>query len=559
MLIDAPDFVLGHELRVLALQGDWGLTNSVGPQGGRFVIANPTRATAGCQRFLELVAQSAPDLALIPELAIPREMVPTIIDAVKKSERSLAFVGGIEGLTRAEYELLLDGIEGGQIQALDGANSAYVNALLIVLKTPSQFRVLVRAKRVPAKVESDHAPQMAPGSGPFITLALGTPPVTIMPLICAEFVWADCLWTLLNETNEAPQRIDFIPVLQHNSDNTPAKHTGPALYLAYTRGEQTGHSRFLLINQGLGEHCDGECYVIVPPNAANVPAFDHSCNELWHLPGVAAGKGFRLPDRTGCVWFAQIRSPHAPTGALGTRPCSGYVLEVFTPTGKLFQGIALGLMRSACILLSPMAEQSQPGVADAFRQSLSFQSVTYVLRALDTAAANEVVFKTKCAQALGWDSVEHVVKDLVEVSALLACGADPVALEPCDGGNCTLAGRPLLVLYAPRVDDALMARFSTATQFNAEASPSGVVLVGVTTGPSYVGATRIGEVIRADRVTTSSTELLDSPVKSPASAAAIRIDDVEFRSLTELKSNLSATNTAAARTRLQQLFPKAYA
>ena len=41
---------------------------------------------------------------------------------------------------------------------------------------------------------------------------------------------------------------------------------------------------------------------------------------------------------------------------------------------------------------------------------------------LDTAAANEVLFRIQCAEPPVWDTIETVVSDLVEVSALLACG-----------------------------------------------------------------------------------------------------------------------------------------
>jgi hypothetical protein len=70
MLIEAPDFALENELRTLALQGDWGVRNEVGPGGGRFVVDNPARAHQACIDFLAQVAASTAHMALIPELAM---------------------------------------------------------------------------------------------------------------------------------------------------------------------------------------------------------------------------------------------------------------------------------------------------------------------------------------------------------------------------------------------------------------------------------------------------------------------------------------------------------
>src|SRR5882672_4074035 len=58
MLIGAPDFAVENDLRVLALQGHWGLTNLAGPGGGRLVISDRTRARAGCERLLQYFAAS---------------------------------------------------------------------------------------------------------------------------------------------------------------------------------------------------------------------------------------------------------------------------------------------------------------------------------------------------------------------------------------------------------------------------------------------------------------------------------------------------------------------
>jgi hypothetical protein len=48
MLIEAPEFEIGHHIEVLALQGDWDLKNPPGPAGGRLVISDPDRAHQAC-------------------------------------------------------------------------------------------------------------------------------------------------------------------------------------------------------------------------------------------------------------------------------------------------------------------------------------------------------------------------------------------------------------------------------------------------------------------------------------------------------------------------------
>jgi hypothetical protein len=554
MLIEAPDFAIENDLRVLALQGDWGLTNLAGPGGGRLVVSDRARARTGCERFLESFAASDAQLAFVPELAIPIEAVPTVLAAVRNAQRSVAFIGGIEGLTREHYETLL--LEaGGQAQPLTAGTGGYINALLIAVRTPTRFISAIRAKRIPARAESEDGPPMTLGAGPFTRLELGAQPLTIVPLICSEFVWPEELWRLLDA--EVPRNIDVIPVLQHNAD-IQARHTGPQLHQAYSRGDRTGRARFIFINQAIDEHCDGTCYVVVPPNSPGAPTFNHSYDELWHLPGIATYKGFRIPDRTGCIWSALIRSPHAGTSALGTRLCSGFVSEVLVPSRATLRGLAFGLMRNACVVLRKLADSAQPDVRAAVTDALSCGSAAYVLRSLDTAAAKEVLFRMQCAELPAWGTVETVVTHLVEVSALLACGGDSTALIPCEGGNCALAGKAVSILYAPNVDEALISCFSASSRLEASPIPSAVVLVGVVMAASAVGAYRLGEILRADRVTTPSNELIDMPVKSQDSAATIRIDDVEFRSLAELKANLAQPNVGAARIRLQQLFPKAY-
>lgn len=557
MLIEAPDFVVDHELRIFALQGDCELETRAGPGGGRYVIRERNRAHQACVDYLARLRQSDAHMGVIPELAIPISTVPHVLATLREFPRSMLFIGGVEGLTRQEYGSLLDGIDDRETQPLAAtAAGDYVNALLIAIKTPTRFLVRLRAKRVPSRVENREGPPMAVGAGPFTTVRLGTAPIVVVPLVCSEFVWPEQLWTLL--ANEVAGNIDIIPVLQRNND-AEGRHVGPQLHHAYTQEAKTANARFVLANQAIGESSDGTCYVVVPPTAPADPSFDHAFRELWYLPAPRTYKGFRIPDRTGCIWSARIVSPHALASALGNRICAGSVTEVLTPTDDALWGLSAGLMRSSTLIHHRSTlRKPHTEVRDAIAGALDMQSPTFVLRGLTTESANDVFYRMRCAEWPIWESVEGVVEELIEVAALLAAGGDDVALIPCDGGNCKLTGRSIAILYAPNVDSALSARFGPQSMFDATTNPAGVVLLGVVLGASDVGVCRIGDVLRADRVTSSSPDLVDTPSKTDESSVTIRIDDVEFRSTVDVRPNMNQQTVAAARHRLQTLFPKVY-
>lgn len=556
-LIDATDFEVSDELRILALQGDCELVKQTAPTGGRYVISNRDSAREACLTFLDRVKTSDVQLAMMPELAIPLDTVADIISAVQELTKSLVFLGGVEGLTREEYESLLEGVEGGETQPLaENAPGNYVNSLLLIVKTPSLSVVRLRAKRVPSRPEHLDGPPMAKGAGPFSTIRLGNAPVTVVPLVCSEFVWPE-LWTHLD--SEVPGNIDLIPVLQHN-DDAGARHTGPQLHQGYTRGGSTTHTRFIFVNQAISESCDGTCYVVAPPTSPPAPTFDHSCRELWTLPGIATYKGFRIPDLTGCIWFARIVTAHAPTSALAAPVCEGGVVEVLMPSAAKLRGLVLGLMRTAEVIVGlQMLSYAPSDVRDIVLKALDRQKATYVLHSLTTDSANTVFYEMQGSGPIGWPSVENVIRELVEGAALLASAGDEAFLMPCEGGNYRLAGRPVLILHAPQVDEGLTQRFLQSGRFEATPIPVAVLLLGVVTGATTVGAKRIGDVLRADRVTSSSDDLADFPKKDEDSSVTIRVDDVEFRSLHELRGNMQSQTLTAARARLQELFPKVYA
>jgi hypothetical protein len=557
-LIEARDFEVSDEMRLLALQGDWDLVERTGPTGGRYVIANHDSAHRACLTFLHRVSTSDVQLAMIPELAIPVDTVVHIISAVQALPKSLVFLGGVEGMTREEYESLLKGVEGGETQALiENAPGNYVNSFLLIVKTPSLSVVHLRAKRVPSRPERLEGPPMARGAGPFTTIRLGKAPITIVPLLCSEFVWPE-LWTRLD--SEVHGNIDLIPVLQHN-DDVDARHTGAQLHHGYTRGGSTADTRFVFVNQAISKSCDGACYVVAPPTTPPAPKFDHSCLELWTLPGIATYKGFRIPDLTGCIWFARIVTADAPTSALATPVCEGGVTEVLNPPAAKLRGLVLGLMRTAEVVIGGRIHVShaQSDVRDVVLGALNRQHPTCVLHFLTTDSANAVFYEMQGAGSIGWPSVEAIIRELVEAAALLASAGDDAYLMPCEGGNYRLAGRPVLILHAPEVDEGLTQRFLLAGRFEGTPIPVAVLLLGVVTGATTVDAKRIGDVLRADRVTSASDDLADFPKKAEESSVTIRVDEVEFRSLHDLRGNMQSRSLAAAQARLRDLFPKVYA
>lgn len=133
------------------------------------MVDNPSRAHHVCMDFLARASASAVHMALVPELAIPRETVRHIMTTVRDLSGSLVFLGGVEGLTRQEYASLLNGV--GESQPLvDASTGGYVNSLLTIVKTPTSFVVRLRAKRVASRIENQKGPPIALGEGPFAIL-----------------------------------------------------------------------------------------------------------------------------------------------------------------------------------------------------------------------------------------------------------------------------------------------------------------------------------------------------------------------------------------------------
>ena len=155
--------------------------------------------------------------------------------------------------------------------------------------------------------------------------------------------------------------------------------------------------------------------------------------------------------------------------------------------------------------------------------------------------------------------MSSIVHELVEGAKLLATGGDDVRLMPCDGGNCSLSNRTISIIYAPNADAALAARFPRSQMFEVSAIPAAVLLICVVATAANVDAIKVGDVLRADRITSSSAQLDDIPTKTEESSVTIRLDDVEFRSIQQLRPNLAQPSIAGARSRIATLFPKVYA
>jgi hypothetical protein len=217
-------------------------------------------------------------------------------------------------------------------------------------------------------------------------------------------------------------------------------------------------------------------------------------------------------------------------------------------------------MRSAAELLrAEKRKLPQSEVRDVVLSALDRCKQSYILRLLDTDSANDVFYRMQNETPIEWKGVQKIVHGLIEGAALFASGGDEAAVVPGEAGNYRVAGRPLLVLYAPDVEVALAKRFPPSTDLDGTPIPVGVLLIGIESGSIAVGARRLGDVFRADQVTSASGDLADSPKKTEDSSVTIRLADVEFRSLQELKTNWKLGTSIEARNRLRELFPKVYA
>jgi hypothetical protein len=552
-LVEELGFPLSHDLKLVALQGDCPLKIEPTAGGGIYAVDDRGRARQACLSLVTRARDVNAHLALIPELVIPKDSLVDLLGAMDASPKPLILIGGIEGIAPAEYRELVNH-HGGTPDVPDGAPGTYVNSILVAIKTAAGLKAHFRAKRFASGPENRGGPQLAIGNGEFLVLKIGSVPFVIVPLICSELTWPE-LWATLE--HEAPHvNVDLIPVLQRN-DDPQRRYTGPVMHTAY---QNNSRARFVLANQALLKGSDGgsdgTCFVVAPPATPPAPGFDHGRNELW-LDGGITYKGFRIPERTGCFWYAEVAHPDGPMSAARPPVCGGLVLAVLTPPDVNLSGMPAGLMRSAA-----KERHLACGVANtepkARYQSSLTAGASYILEGASQESAKTAFFSMICEARPTWGTVESIVSEFVEACALLACAGDEVRIAPCAGGNCTVSGRSVAVLYAPAVDKALEARFSPDKLLSGAVLPTGVVLLAVEASSRIFRANTLGDVLRADRVSSESPELSDSPSRVPESAVTINLGDIHFCEPRDLRVNLEEATLAAARNRSAQLLPGVY-
>jgi hypothetical protein len=128
-----------------------------------------------------------------------------------------------------------------------------------------------------------------------------------------------------------------------------------------------------------------------------------------------------------------------------------------------------------------------------------------------------------------------------------------------EGGNCTVSGRSVAILYATSIDSALSMRFSTEALLSGQALPTGIVLLKVEASSRNPRARTVGDVLRADRVSSESPELTDGPPRVSASSVTISLGDIHFCEPKDLRPNLDEATLILAHSRTSVLLPGVYA
>ena len=198
---------------------------------------------------------------------------------------------------------------------------------------------------------------------------------------------------------------------------------------------------------------------------------------------------------------------------------------------------------------------TQPKIS--YRASL-VSGDAFLLDGASRTSINDAFFQLIRDSRPTWPNVESLAGEFVEAGALLGCGGDQVRITPCRGGNCTVSGRPVAVLRAPVVDEALEARFSSANSLTSAPIPTGIVLLCVEATSRTPRAKTVGDVLRADRVSSGSPELINCPVRVPASSVTIGIGDIHFCEPRDLRLSLEEATLAEARGRSAAILPGVY-
>src|SRR5579863_6866758 len=106
-LVEEPGFPLAHDLKLVALQGDYGIRVAVEAAGGRYAVDDADRATAQCLGLIQRASDENAHVALIPEMAVPELAIAPLIEAIRSTPQPLVLIGGIEGLPPSDYRALV--------------------------------------------------------------------------------------------------------------------------------------------------------------------------------------------------------------------------------------------------------------------------------------------------------------------------------------------------------------------------------------------------------------------------------------------------------------------
>jgi hypothetical protein len=556
--------------RILCVQPDWGVGLRDASTGERlYRVVDREAAARCCLALAEKAAGEGAVFVIVPELAVPMEVVAPLVESFRVPGPDVLVVAGIEGTTRAEYQALLENLHLPPAELADGN---YVNALLLLMRCAGETTLRFRAKRHP----SIHERQLGPcqGTEPYLIAVLGPRQITVVPLICSELVDGNIYAALDQQCLATDIRTaDYFFVIQLN-DNPEGGYFEDRLRDAFAPRQlslRTNAARFVLANHALGPSSDGRSYVVVPPRAAAPPPFPLNQTVYWETPqGYAA---FRIPDAAGCAWRADVLLPCEAAGPAGQVVCDGMVVTTANGTlhGREAGGLAHGLLRTECRRRELELIERVAGVAGAghegrievlemMRSAVSARSERFALqganRSVGTAAMHCMQCdRNVCADRLGWDNVERAAREYVEAAALLAAGGSSVRVYGGPPyGNCMVNGRRVLVILGDDVEQAVSHRFDDVEMIASPNAPLGVVVIAVDTDSTKRS---VRSIVKADLSTGVARGLEGVPERATAADSTLP-PDPHICSLSLLRNAGRGTSLDAAAGALVELLPEVF-
>jgi hypothetical protein len=520
-----PGFTVPTTPRFLVVQPDWGVHVQEAHTGERlYRVENREAALHCCEGLAERAADEHASFVVIPELAVPVEGVGPFVASFTTPGPDIVVMAGVEGTTRTEYQDLL---ASHNLPAADLSDGSYVNSLLVLVRRAGVVSVRFRVKKHPS-TEERQGLEPCRGTEPYVIPVLGPRSATVIPLLCSELLDAN-IYAALDQQCQAVglANADYFVVLQLNN-NPAGGYFSDKLRQAFAptgRSLRTHGSRFVLANHALGRLSDGRSCVVVHPQAVQRPPFALNQSVYWEdFQGYA---GFRIPDGTGCMWWADVLLPCEGAGPTGGVVCNASVFSVGITgiEGHDAGGLAHGLLRVECrrqlLALASRREDltAQTGrqgieVVDAILSVLSPGNERFVLSGMNREAAQSAMHRMQCSGAtcpdrLTWENVEQAAREYIEVAALLGAGGASVRIHgapPFD--NCAVEGRGMLVILGNCVEEAVTHRFVDGALMASPNCPLGVVLVVVHTDTSRRS---IRSILKADRVTGVTDGLQGAP------------------------------------------------